>query len=807
MTEHAELNSEKPPRSGFYALQSGTVLAERYRIERSLSRGGMGAVYEATQLGLERAVAVKVLLPKFSSDSRMMERFRREAQSAASLRHPNIIQIYDYGISEYGPYIVMELLRGASLRQLLKGGPLAPELAVQIIEQACSAVAAAHEAGIIHRDLKPDNILIEESTDGRTVVKVLDFGIAKLLAAAAAEPGETDEPKLTGATAIGSPHYMSPEQCLGAELDARADIYSLGVTAYELFTGSVPFANLSSVAVLVQQVNTQPPRLRELEPGVSSAIETVVMRALAKEPQQRYATATELAQELRSALDDADYHATQLTMEAVSVNDDPFQTSHTPNLSQSLLSPSGSSLLNRRSRLAILPLRNLMADPAIEYLGYALADSVITQLSCLKSLIVRPSSSVERYRNQAADPRIVGRELQVDTILSGSYIKAGDNFRVNAQLIDVRRNEVLWQGRIDLKFDNVIELQDRICDELIHGLRLSLTTDEMQALKKDEPSNPIAYELYLRALAESPNTEGHKTALDLLQASVKLDAAYAPAWAALGGRYLNARHYLSDETMMAKAAGAISKALEINPSSPAAIFWRICSAAERGDVRSAITDCKRLLKVAPNSEYAYQAMGHAYDYAGMPDIALTLFRKAVEINPTTFPYILGVMHYQKGDYAAARREFEKRLGTCPEIHFWLGALDLIDGNQESAIAQFEAILAEPEASKMRAMTYAMLCAVKGEKEEAQRTLQAILESGVQLAGYSFYVLAPIYAQLGDLPNCFRMLREAIRTGYGNYPFLMCDPLLESARKAEGFGEVAAEMQKLQSQLQLLLVAQ
>ena len=805
--KHTDLNQEQQPRNPSFGLQSGSVLAERYRIERSLSRGGMGAVYEATQLGLERAVAIKVLLPKFSSDSRMMERFRREAQSAASLRHPNIIQIYDYGISEHGPFIVMELLRGKSLRQLLKGGPLAPEQAVQIIEQACYAVAAAHEAGIIHRDLKPDNILVEEQSDGRLDVKVLDFGIAKLLAAADAEAGEADQPNLTGTAAIGSPHYMSPEQCLGTELDARADIYSLGVTAYELFTGSVPFPNISSVAVLVQQVNTPPPRLRDVEPGLSSAIESVVMRALAKDPQQRYATATELAQELRLALDDADHHATQLTLEAVSSSHDPFQTSFTPNLSQSLLAPSGSAKLNRRFRLAILPLRNLMADPEIDYLGFALADSLITQLSCIKSLIVRPSSAVERYRNQTAEPRTVGRELQVDTILSGSYIRAGDNFRVNAQLIDVARNEVLWQERIDLKFDNVIELQDRICDELIHGLRLNLTTGEMQALKKDEPSNPIAYELYLRALAEAQNTEGHRTALDLLEASIKLDAAYAPAWAALGGRYLNARHYLGDETMLAKAEGAINKALEINPSSPAAIFWRICYCAEQGDVRNAISECKRLLKVAPNSEYAYQAMGHAYDYAGMPDIALTLFRKAIEINPTTYPYIVGVMHYQKGDYAAARREFEKHLGTCPEIHFWLGVLDLIDGNKEQAIAQFGAILAEPEASKMRVMTYAMLCAVKGEKAEGQRTLEAVLNSGVQLAGYSFYVLAPIYAQLGDYPNCFKMLREAIRTGYGNYPFLMCDPLLESARQTEGFGEVAAEMKGLQSQLQLLLVAQ
>ncbi|HZS06474.1 MAG TPA: protein kinase [Blastocatellia bacterium] len=812
MPERLDLNSGHQPRESWHGLQSGTVLADRYRIERPISRGGMGAVYEAVQLGLDRAVAVKVLLPMFSSDTHMMERFRREARSAASLRHPNIIQIYDYGISEHGPYIVMELMHGQSLRQTLRGGPIAPEHTLRIIEQVCSAVASAHAAGIIHRDLKPDNIIIEEQAAGHLLVKVLDFGIAKLLETPEAISEAETQPNLTGANAIGSPHYMSPEQCMGIELDARSDVYALGVTLYEMLTGGVPFPNVSSVAVLMHQVGTQPMRLRERSPEISAAIESVVMRALAKDPQMRYATATELAQALRRAFDDPDAGDTHPSLELARAPGDPYLTNAVaPPFPSALLNPAQRTAptgrLQSNHRLAILPLRNLMADPEIEYLGYALADALITQLCCLKSLIVRPSSSVERYRDRAVDPRVVGRELQVDTILSGSYIRAGENFRVNAQLIEVMRNEVLWQERIDLKFDNVIELQDRICEELIRGLRLNLSTGEQEALRQDGPSNPVAYELYLRALAAPQNADGHRHALELLEASVNLDPLYAPAWAALAGRYLNARHYLNDESLFVKADDAINQALGINPSQPAAIFSRILYHADRGDVRNALVECKHLLGVAPNSEYAYQAMGHAYDYAGLPDIALTLFRKAVEINPTTYPYIIGVMHYQKGDYPAARREFEKHLGECPEIYFWLGVLDLVEGNKEQAIAHFETSLAEAGASKMSAMTYAMLCAVRGEKEEGQRALSEILDSGAQLAGYSYYVLAPIYSLLGDFPNCFRMLREAVRTGYANYPFLMSDPLLAAARQAEGFAEVAAEMQKMQTQLQLMLVTE
>lgn len=805
MSEQLNNISDQPAREGAWNLQAGIVLAERYRIERPISHGGMGAVWQATQLGLDRPVAIKVLLPALASDSRMIERFRREARAAAALRHPNIIQIFDYGVCEYGPFIVMELIAGLSLRKLVKGGPLAPDRAVRIMEQVCSAVTAAHHAGIIHRDLKPDNILIEEQP-GRLHVKVLDFGIARLCSPSDSLGEDETLPNLTGAAIIGSPHYMSPEQCLGAELDARSDIYSLGVTLYEMLTGSVPFPNTSSVAVLMQQVNTPPGRLRDLNPELSAALESVVMKALAKEAAQRYATADELAEALQQALSSPVDFATQLTL---GPDDSALSTRPLPppEAYQTLTPVLPSATLRKRFRLAILPLRNLMAEPDIEYLGFALADSIITQLSCIKALIVRPSSAVEKYRSQPADPRQVGRELQLDAMLTGSYLRSGENFRVNAQLIDVANNEVLWQERIDLKFDNVIELQDRICDELIRGLRLNLSTGEQEALRHDAPANPVAYELYLRALACPPNDEGHKQALALLEASVQLDANYAPAWAALAARYLNARHYLRDETMLQKAERAISRALEINPSSPAALFCRILYHAELGDVRNAISDCKRLLKVAPNSEYAYQAMGHAYDYAGLPDIALTLFRRAVEINPTTYPYIIGVMLYQKGEYAEARREFEKHQGSCPEVTFWLGVLDLVDGQREQAIARFEAILNETGESKMRAMTYAMLCAVKGARAEGAAALQAILNSGAQLAGYSYYVLAPIYALLGDFENCFLMLRAAMRTGYANYPFLISDPLLETARQAAGFAQVADEMRQMQTQMQLLLMTE
>jgi eukaryotic-like serine/threonine-protein kinase len=789
---------KEPAPENWYGMRSGAVLAGRYRIERLISRGGMGAVFEATQLGLDRAVAVKALLPALSRDEKMKERFRREARSAASLRHPNIIQIYDYGISEHGPYIVMELARGKSLRQLLGQEALSIELAVDLTAQICSALDAAHSAQIIHRDLKPDNIMVEEQSDGRIIAKVLDFGIAKMRESQSEEDGVN----LTGANIIGSPAYMSPEQSLGETLDARSDLYSLGVVLYEMLTRTTPFGKAPPATLMMRQVNTPPPRLTETRPEISEAVESVVMMALAKDREGRFASATRFAQALRKAFDDPEAFAAEYGIGAA-LDTDRYATGQIQKSADTAMASSMTGTLRRR--LAILPLRNLTGEAEIEFLGFALADSVITQLAPIKSLIVRPSSAVEKYRNQVVDPRAVGRELQVDTILSGSYLKAADIFRVNVQLVDVLRNEILWQERIDLKFDNVIALQDRICEELIRGLRLKVTTDEQEAIKRDEARNPMAYEFYLRGLACGNSTVEHRQAIEMLEASVGLDPSYAPAWAALAGRYINARVYLRDETMFDKAEAAARKALELNQQLPAAFFWLAVYYGEKGDLKNALAICKQLLQSAPNSEYAYQAMGHAYDYAGLPDIALTLFRKAAEINPVAYPYMLGFLQYQKGNYAEARRELNACPDTGAEKHFWLAAIDIGEGKREDAIRRLEALVAGGSAELFYSQARALMLALKGEREAGKQVLAQAFSAHVQLSSYHYYITAQICAQLGEIDSCLEMLWGAVETGYGNYPFLISDPLLAPVREAECFPEVAVATQKLQTRLQLMLV--
>ena len=754
---------------------------------------------------MDRAFGIKALLPELSRDEKMRERFRREARSAASLRHTNIIQIYDYGISDHGPYIVMELARGKSLRKMLDQGPLPIELSVELMGQILSALAAAHSAKIIHRDLKPDNIMVEEQADGQIIAKVLDFGIAKMREVQSDEEGSAN---LTGANIIGSPAYMSPEQSLGAALDARSDIYSLGIVLYEMLTGSTPFGKATPGALLTHQINTPPPPLSAAHPEISGSIESVVLKALAKDPEARFASATQFAQALRKAFEDPESYAAEYESESAPTG--PVVGSEGSGFTTEWMTgqeiPSTASLTGtHRRRLAILPLRNLAGDSEIDFLGFALADSVITQLAPLKSLIVRPSSAVEKYRNQVVEPRAIGRELQVDTILSGSYLKAADVFRVNVQLVDVSRNEILWQERIDLKFDNVIALQDRICEELIRGLRLNITTGEQEAIKHDGARNPMAYEFYLRGLAFGDSTSERRQAVEMLEVSVGLDPSYAPAWAALAGRYINARFTLRDETMLDKAEAAARKALEINPQLPAAFFWLAVYYGEKGDLKNALAICKQLLHAAPNSEYAYQAMGHAYDYAGLPDIALTLFRKAAEINPVAYPYVLGFLQYQKGNYAEARRELEACSDSIPEKHFWLAATDICEGKDKDAISRLEMMVSGGGAGLFYLQARALMLALKGEREAGKQVLAEALSAPLQLSGYHYYISAEVCAQLGEVESAVEMLWGAVEAGYGNYPFLMSDPLLGPARSAESFTEVASAMRKVQTRLQLMLV--
>jgi eukaryotic-like serine/threonine-protein kinase len=272
----------------------GALLDDKYRIEKKIGQGGMGTVYRATHVHMDSSVSVKVLHPHLSSDATALQRFRREARAAAQIRHPNAVAVTDFGVTrDTGlAYLVMEFLEGVELRDRIKSSPLGYDGILDIVRQICAAVRAAHSKGIIHRDLKPENIWLLEDEDGVERVKVLDFGIAKLRA------GSGDGTLTQEGTIVGTPYYMSPEQCAGEELDARSDIYSLGIIIYEMLAGDVPFRAATPMGIVVKHLMESPRRLDELRPGIPVGVQEVVMRALAKKKEDRQESALALALEL-----------------------------------------------------------------------------------------------------------------------------------------------------------------------------------------------------------------------------------------------------------------------------------------------------------------------------------------------------------------------------------------------------------------------------------------------------------------------------------------------------------------------------
>jgi serine/threonine-protein kinase len=779
-----------------------------------IGAGGMGEVYLAQDTRLRRKVAIKMLSPELTGDQRGMRRFEQEAHAASALNHPNILTIYEFSQADGLHFIVSEFVEGVTLRQKMRGGRLELNAAVDIAIQIASALAAAHASGIVHRDIKPENVIVRN--DG--IVKVLDFGIAKLspryagqitrrsvvsIALSDSEPGMIR----------GTAKYMSPEQARGTAVDARSDIFSLGSVIYELVTDRAAFEGETASDVIAEILKVEPASPTELVPDLPPEIESIIAKALRKDRESRYQSIAELLTDLQNFKKEAEFQA-KLQSPTRAEPPKPGLERKTParSVAPAPVPVSFSAswwlwriavllvvvfaigyFLARKSRpvptseeprsLAVLPFRNLTPDTKTDFLGYSLADEIITKLDYVNALTVRPSSSVDKYRNQIVDPKRVAADLNVDTLLTGTYTKDGDDLRITAQLIDVKPDKILWREAIDLKYDNLLTVQDRVVQQIVKELQLNLSPAEAANLKAEKPINAVAYEDYLRGI-DLYSLNEFAAAIEVLQKATALEPNYAPTWAYLGRAYTtNASLQFGGIEQYVKAQAAYEKAIALSPTSVEPRIFMANLLTDTGRVEQAVPLLRAVLKDNPNNAEAHWELGYAYRFGGMLQESVVECEKARQNNPQVKISSAALNSYL---YLG---EYEKFLQSLPAsdssyILFYRGFTEYYMSHRELAAKDFDRAFDMDRSLLPANVGKALSYSIKQDKAHGVKLLKQT-EDKIEKRGVSdpegMYKVAQAYAVLGDKTSALHMLRHSIGGGFFCYPYFVSDPLLQSLR--------------------------
>lgn len=818
------------------SIAPGTQLAH-YKIVSLLGAGGMGEVYLAEDLRLRRKVAIKMLSPELTRDERGLRRFEHEAHAASALNHPNILTIHEFGQADGLHFIASEFIDGVTLRERLLNGKLELNAAIDIAIQIAGALAAAHACGIVHRDIKPDNVIVR--TDG--IVKVLDFGIAKLnekrvgetiRRTASAVGSSTSQPGMV----IGTAKYMSPEQARGVDVDARSDIFSLGAVIYELVTGRAAFEGETASDIIAEILKVDPPPPVEFVPDVPPELERMISKALRKDRESRYQTVRDLLIDLQDFKKETEFQA-QLQRSGRSASRSSGARQAGTGLQRVDIEPTKSGSGNRtaagivhqfdphltfpRGRwialalvlfaslilgyffarksntaptaerprsLAILPFRNLKQDPETDFLGFSLADAVTTKLGYINALTVRPSSSVDKYRNQMIDPRKVAADLNVDTLLTGTFIKDGDDLRITTQLVDVKPDKILWQDAIDLKYDKLLTVQDRVAQQIIKGLELNLSPSEAANLKPDKPINSQAYEYYLRGVdLYSLNEFG--AAIELLEKSAALEPNYAPTWAHLGRAYTtNASLRFGGRQDYDKAQAAYEKAIALNPSLVEPRIYMANLLTDTGRVEQAVPLLRAALQTSPNNAEAHWELGYAYRFGGMLEESVAECERARQNNPQVKINSSALNSYL---YLGEYDKFMQSLPVNDSIYilFYHGFGSYYLGNYEQAARDFDRAF-DMEPSLLPADVGKALSDSIKHNNAAGLKLLHDTEDRIDTQGVSdaegIYKVAQAYAVLGNKVSALHMLQHSIGGGFFCYPYFVRDPLLQNLRNEPEF---------------------
>ncbi|MCA1556239.1 MAG: protein kinase, partial [Acidobacteria bacterium] len=715
-----------------------------------LGEGGMGEVYLAEDTTLRRLVAIKLLPAEFTADRDRLHRFEREAFAASSLNHPNILTIHEIGAENGHHFIATEFIEGESLRQRLKDRRLELHEVLDLGVQGASALSAAHAARIVHRDIKPENIMVRK--DG--IVKVLDFGLAKLAEQEQKPALDTEAPTealhhTAPGVVMGTVSYMSPEQARGKETDERTDVWSLGVVLYEMVAGRLPFEGETTTDVLGLILHKEPPPLTHLSAHIPVELDRIVTKALKKDKEERYQVVKDLGLDLKSLKQRLEFEA---ELERTGTPDRNSQARDAATTSEGRAGTVGTSKIAARptgqaaggdihttssaeyivegvkrhkrgaalalaalvlaivgvayfyfvrsakvsiNSVAVMPFVNESRDPNAEYLSDGISESLINNLSQLPQLKVIARSSSFKYKGKEIDPEEVAKTLGVGAIVTGRVIQRGDELQISVELVNALDKTQMWGEQYNRRATDLQAVQAEIARTMTEKLRLRLTGTQEQQLAKQATQNPQAYQLYLNGLFyfRKGNFENYKKALDYYTQAVALDPKFALAYANMTPAYTNLTESGADPTeLLAKGRAAAQKALELDDSLAGAHSSLAIIKLYEWDWSGAENEHKRAIELIPNLAGEHGNYALYLSLMGWTAEALAENKRAQELDPLRISLKSGkaIILYFGQQYDEAIQVFQNVIKLQPDY----AAAHLILGDTYAAKGQYAKAIAE-----------------------------------------------------------------------------------------------------------------